>query len=296
MKQVMRFCSSLAGFALLVAGASACSDTNGAGETPRVRVLLTDAPSVEFETAVVSVGEISLLPADGGDAVVLTDVGGDFDLLQLQNGVTVTIADAEIDPGQYVQLRMKVLDANVTLAEGYEFVGGGTTMSLKIPSGAQSGIKVHLHPAGQDEPGMDGIEITGETTLVVDFDVSQNFKIQGNPNTPAGLKGVLFTPSLRAVVSEGAGTISGTVTDDQDAAVAGATVTAALQGMSAMGDGETSLTTAVTADDGTYTIRFVLPGTYDVSVDAAGTVVGPQTVTVTTDEDVTGVDFTVPTS
>jgi hypothetical protein len=33
--------------------------------------------------------------------------------------------------------------------------------------------------------------------VLVDFDVDQNFVIQGNPETPAGINGILFTPVLR---------------------------------------------------------------------------------------------------
>jgi hypothetical protein len=33
--------------------------------------------------------------------------------------------------------------------------------------------------------------------LVVDFDVSRSFVLQGNPETPAGVRGVIFTPTIR---------------------------------------------------------------------------------------------------
>ena len=33
-------------------------------------------------------------------------------------------------------------------------------------------------------------------TGATEFDVDANFKIQGNPDSPAGLKSILFTPSL----------------------------------------------------------------------------------------------------
>ncbi len=34
------------------------------------------------------------------------------------------------------------------------------------------------------------------TKITVDVDVNANFVIQGDPETPAGIKGVLFTPLL----------------------------------------------------------------------------------------------------
>lgn len=292
----------------LVAG---CGDVTGTGDvdgTARLRVLLTDAPSDMFEEVTVTVGAVTLIGADEvgaegevieGTRTILTDAGGTFDLLKLRDGVTATLADLEIAAGRYEQIRMIVTDAEVTLAEGYEFAGGGRTQSLKVPSGAQSGLKINLSAAdGADDmdgtggdPQPEGVEITGETTLVIDFDVCQNFKFQGNPDTPAGLKGVLFTPVLRAVVLEGAGSISGTVRDGAGAGVQGLTVRASMQDPGMMEPDQTKDATAVTGEDGTYTIRFLAPGTYDVSID--GSSVDPQTVTVGEGEDVTGVDFTV---
>jgi hypothetical protein len=38
----------------------------------------------------------------------------------------------------------------------------------------------------------------GTTTIVtIDFDVDRNFRLQGNPESPAGIQGVLFTPNLK---------------------------------------------------------------------------------------------------
>jgi hypothetical protein len=273
-----------------------CGDVSGAGDGTTLTVVLTDAPAVQFESAHVSIGTVSILPADDGDAIILTDAGGDFDLLELQHGVTVTLANVDIEPGFYHQLRMQVLTATVTLADGYEFTDGSVVMPLKVPSGAQSGIKIKLRPADGGEDGESGIEITGETTLVVDFDVSQNFKIQGNPNTPAGLKGVLFTPSLRAVVFEGAGTISGTVRDDQGNAIEGATVTATRQTATGTGDDETNAATALTAADGSYTILFLLPATYDVVAEFNDVMSASQEIGVGQDEDVADIDFVIPAS
>ena len=160
-------------------------------------------------------------------------------------------------------------------------------------SGSAAGLKVKLRAFDGDE-NADGITIVrGERILVVDFDVYQNFKTQGNPNTPAGLKGVLFTPTLRATVRNVAGSIAGTVTAAaDDSPLPGLTVRATLQGTPA---GEDPIeATAITQDDGTYVIRFLAPGTYDVTVDAFAADPPesmPREVTVGEGEAVTGVDF-----
>src|SRR5690606_38469390 len=103
-----------------------------------------------------------------------------------------------------------VESAELTLAAGYQFEDGTTTQTLHVPSGSETGIKLKLRTADGDEGA--GIDIRpGETVLVVDFDVSQNFVIQGDPETAAGIKSYSFTPVLRAVVRDIAGSIAGSV-------------------------------------------------------------------------------------
>jgi hypothetical protein len=262
-----------------------CNDATSApndGTNPQaamLRVQITDAPSVELDSAIVYIGAVTILP-DSGQPIVVTDDAGRFDLLQLQNGVTAEIGALAVDSGSYHELRMVVDSAMVGLAPGYQFRDGTTERSLKVPSGSQSGIKIKLRTSGNDSSV---IIAPGETILVVDFDVQQNFKIQGNPNTPAGLQGILFTPVLRAVVRNVAGSIAGTVTSSADGSpLEGLTVRATLQGTS-------DEVTALTQSDGTYVIQFLAPGTYDVSVDSFSA--DPQTVEVGEGENVTGVDF-----
>jgi len=269
---------------LVALGLAACSDTTGTGGTTNLRVVLTDAPSVEFDSAIVYISTVTLLPVEG-EPIVVTEAGGRFDLLDLQNGVTAVLGDVTIPAGDYSELRLVVDSAHVGLADPYEFVDGTTERSLKVPSGSQSGIKVKLFTDGDDGMESSVTLAPGESIIVVDFDVSQNFKVQGNPDTPAGLRGVLFTPVLRAVVQDLAGSIAGTVTSSaDDTPIADLTVRASMTV-----DGELIEATAVTADDGTYVILFLAPGTWDVSVDDF--TADAQTVEVGPGEDVTGVDF-----
>jgi hypothetical protein len=269
---------------LVALGLAACSDSTGTGGTTNLRVVLTDAPSVEFDSAIVYISTVTLLPVEG-DPIVVTEEGGRFDLLELQDGVTAELGDVDIPSGDYHELRLVVDSAYVGLAAPYEFEDGTTERSLKVPSGAQSGIKVKLSTSDGESTAPFVTIAPGEVILVVDFDVSQNFKVQGNPDTPAGLKGVLFTPVLRAVVQDVAGSISGTVTSSaDDTPIADLTVRAAMTV-----DGEVIEATAVTGDDGTYIILFLAPGTWEVSVDDFSA--DPQTVEVGPGEDVTGIDF-----
>lgn len=288
---------------VLVSIVAGCGDDTGPQDgTARVTVALTDAPNAMFAEATVEIGTVSLIPADG-PPIVLAAVGGTHDLLTLQNGVMVDLATQTIEPGRYLQLRLEVLSATVTLAEGFEFSDGTMSRDLSVPSGAQSGIKINLRNA--DGPA--GVDISsGETILVVDMDVSQNFKIQGSPDTPAGIRDVKFTPLLRAIVRDVAGSISGTVTypsatpaDETEFA----TITAEQTNSSLLTAMQTMIVTTVAGSDSTYTLWFVAPGTYNVSaaatIDVGGTDTEftgvPQSVEVIVDEgeNKTGVDFSL---
>jgi hypothetical protein len=238
---------------------AACDSPTGTPGSARLTVLLTDAPHQYLESAVVTIGEVALLRADGGP-VVVTAEGGSFDLLQLQDGVTASLGSETIDAGRYLQARLKVTDATLTLKAPYTFVDGTTSRTLQVPSGASSGIKINLRSGAQSS---DGVEIrAGETTLVVDFDVSQNFVMQGDADSHAGIHGFLFTPLLRAVVEDVAGSIAGSVSAPDGVVTEGLSVTAT---RTDAGLGDIPATTLV-KEDGTFKLHFLPPGTYDVTI------------------------------
>ena len=173
--------------------------------------------------------------------------------------------------------------------------GSSQSKDLRVPSGAQTGIKFNLDDADGDGDNA-GIEITpGETILVVDFDVAQNFKVQGSPGTPAGIRDVLFTPLLRAVVQDVAGSISGTISGSASAAVVGSVVQAELLNSGVIAELQTAQASGLIQSDGSYSILFLSPGTYRVTVPATNVTAAPDSkdVVVGDGEDVTGVDFEV---
>ena len=299
---MLRFRNGLFSVITLLAALSlgACGDGVGVDNQATVRVLLTDAPLHLFEAATVEIRVVELIPTDGPPIPLSGDgIGETVNLLDLQDGVTMILGEATIVPGSYTQLRLIVEGARVTLKEGFTFPNDELTMDLKVPSGAQTGIKLNLGAAVDgDGPGPLAIA-PGETLLlVVDFDVSQSFVIQGNPETPAGIKGVLFTPTLRVVVEDVAGSIAGTVSTAPTTGVSvdALTVTAVPVDLETLEPFQTRIATTTTDADGTYMIRFLVPGTYTVSVtlsDGFVTEPAPLQVEVGSAEDVSRVDFAI---
>lgn len=212
----------LAGILILTTSCTK-NDSVGTGGKGNLSLLLTDAPfpSNLVENTLVTIDKIEIrsttITATTSEAdnaaqytILYEGEGKPFDLLDLQNGITEELANVDLEPGSYDLIRMHVVKAEVVLKDG-------TSYNLKIPSGSTSGIKIKITPQLLIESGV-------ESTILLDFDVSKSFIVQGNPKTPAGVKGFLFKPVLRAMCQQFTGVIAGKVSENATTPIAGATV------------------------------------------------------------------------
>ena len=202
------------------------------------------------------------------------DDGRTFDLLDLQNGRTDLLAEADIPAGTYTQLRLIVTEGEIKLYDQDE------PFHLRVPSGEQTGIKLHLTftVAPYDDMGDTGTEAAqtapqadpepteadtadddGITVLLLDVDLTKLFQPIGGTN-PDDISGFHFRPSvaMRLITMSDAGTVSGTVTDAGENALADVVVTAFATN-AADDDGVST----ITEGDGTYVL--ILPaGSYNL--------------------------------
>jgi len=209
----------------------------------------------------------------GSPWVVIFTAEGDgepFNLLDLQNGRTDLLANAVIDAGRYTQTRIIVNRGRATLTDDRVF-------DLRVPSGAQTGIKLHF-----------SFDVAGdeETVLLLDVDLSRAFQaIPGRGGCDEeGIREMRFTPSvaLKLIALLDAGTITGTVTDGENP-LPDVTV-------QALRDGD-PVTTSSTEADGTYALGGLATGTYDVEFSAEGyTTVTTEDVEVQAGEMTSGID------
>lgn len=242
-----------------------------------VYVRLADAPGPALDSAVAWISQVYLVGSDGTSRYTIVSgftsgPDSEFNLLDLKDGVTALLGDKLIPAGEYAQLRMIVDSAHVRLTSPATFSDGTDTATMKVPSGAQTGIKVEFGGPVHIAPG--------QTVLVVDFDVLRSFVFTGPESGPFG---VLFKPVLHGVVEDVAGSISGQSTP-------ATTVLFAING------NNDRVASATPDANGNYTLMFLPPTTYTV-MDSntvshnkdtkTGILVGPGT-------NVTGVNFNVP--
>ena len=238
---------SLFAFSLMLSLVS-CNKSEAPAETKgmgAMKVLATDAPFSfeEVDSAVISVNKIYVHSSKGGSTLVSEKVAS-LDLLKLRNGLTETLSDIQLPVGSYERISLIVTEAFVTLKNGDHF-------PLKIPSGAQSGLKINISPAITVSEGL-------STELLLDFDLNRSFVPQSSGSK---ITGFIFKPVVRAVAMAESGTLSGEVVN-YDTGIPDALIT--------VKKGEEIIATTYTDPDGTFKILGILPGTYDVSAEKDG--------------------------
>lgn len=245
---------TLAVLALIFAGIAfyGCEETTTEelnSTSGKLKILLTDAPfpADMVEEANVVINKIDIRKMnhedDGYPFITLKEEEMSFNLLELTNGVTAELVDIELDPAEYDLVRLYVSEASILLKDGTEH-------DLFVPSGAQTGIKIFIDPA---------VEVAGglTTELILDFNISKSFIVQGNPNSPAGIKGFIFKPVIKATNKATSGRLEGFVTDTSDVVLEEAEVNVLAA--------DTVYTSSFTDEFGAYTVIGIDAGTYNVA-------------------------------
>jgi hypothetical protein len=160
-------------------------DTVQDESAPRIRILMTDAPLAQMDSALVSIDRVEIKGPDSL-SMTLTDSVQVFDLLSLQDDSTIVLVDTTLSEGVYSQLRLIVGD------EALVYFNDGSTQDLTIPSGSQSGIKILLGDVALTS-SLDTL------SLLLDFDATNSF-------VEAGQSGkLLFKPVIKVKKSDKSG-------------------------------------------------------------------------------------------
>jgi len=223
-------------------GSTAQPSSPGAS-TGTLTVLVTDAPKYDVTRVDVTVSEVQVHKAgddgESGDWITLAIQEETFNLLDLQNGLTMLLAEGEVESGKYTQLRMTVFEVLVD----YDDVVGKKAI---VPSDKLKFVRPFTLEAGE------------EITLIVDIDAAKSVVVTGASKDSKDK--VLFKPVVKLLIwhEEALGTIAGTVTDDNNP----------IEDAEVIVEDTTLL--ATTDGNGDYTIADVPVGTYTVTASAEG--------------------------
>ncbi|WP_052181137.1 DUF4382 domain-containing protein [Alistipes sp. ZOR0009] len=176
---------------IALGGFSSCSNDNAT--TSRFEVRLTDAPADYAKVLVDIQGvEYNVSGNDGDWKVLPLSRTGVYNLLDFRNGVDTLLAGAEISAGKISQIRLKLGENNSVVTKS------GETISMKVPSGSESGLKLNLH--AELKAGITYV-------LTVDFDAAKSVVKEGNGKYS-------LKPCLRTYEKAVSGAVAGKVTPD----------------------------------------------------------------------------------
>lgn len=200
-----------AGMAVLLA---ACGGDGGDGaSTGTASLSLTDAPVDDATEVFVRFDGAEFKPPEGdrimfylsdttgtGTCEVVDDHEPDnpciINLMDYQNGETVTLLDnVTLPAGKHNWVRLILNDAP-GLGPGYITLLNGSQLDLRVPSGAETGLKLHS-----------GFIVAADnhTNYTIDFDLRKSV------HDPVGSSDYILRPSLRIMDDSQVGTLSGTV-------------------------------------------------------------------------------------
>lgn len=198
---------------LALAALAACADDNGtAGPgSGMTRVLLTDAPFPFDLVQSVNVHIVSIEAATTFDTTAsvewtpLATPDRQFDLLELQDGETALLGEADVRAVDYAAIRMVIRTdlSGITLTDGsaasVNWMGPATQV---IHAGIEQPLSITDGPS--------------DASLIIDFDVGRSFVVVAGScdslaECPLSRPVFQFLPWIRAVNEDATGTLAGTV-------------------------------------------------------------------------------------
>ena len=251
-------------FTLLIVSTFLFTSCGGGGggnstDTGTVTMSLMDLPNGLYKAVYVNISEVQVHKAgdteNGGSGswMLLGSPNKIYNLLELVNGVMESLGSRELPAGKYTQVRLiigekipdeqeKNLNNESHPYPNYVIDQSDAVISLKIPSGFNSGIKL-VHPFE--------VEPNSYTELILDFDAMRSIVETGN-------KKLTLKPTIKIIEAVNYAEVSGKVTE--------ATKVVTVNGEEALGDIRVS---AQTYDTGSEVI-FEQAATYTDSEDTPG--------------------------
>ena len=229
------------------------SDTSAPNDSGNIILRLTDAPFPHDKVSEVNVTITGIIldSESRTEPIDLLETPIQVNLLQLTNGVTVTLANSELPSGSYGLLKISLSDVKIVLSDK-------TVFDLNARENELGGTEIVLPTQFDIGPGL-------TKDLLLDFDVSRSFIPRMSPEANMGIAGFYFNPVIHLSDNASSGSLSGIVTssvENKISRIHGATVSVTRA--------DTLVTTTFTDRSGMYTILGLETGTYELKAEMNG--------------------------
>jgi len=241
--------------------------------TGTLSLSITDGPVDSAAEVVVIFNAVELKPEEGSSFTITFDEPQSIDLLALQNGESAPLLQNEVlTAGNYNWMRLAV-DADKDEMDSYITLDDGTTHSLYVPSGSETGLKLNRNFT---------IAAGRAVNFMIDFDLRKSVLEPNGQSSDYKLK-----PTLRVTDMTEVGGISGYIAGSlvTDASCNEGLAVYVYDGLGVTPDDEGSATTPVTSaiptydslnDRFDYNLSFLSTGDYTVAVTCDADVDDPE--------------------
>lgn len=259
--------------ALLIIVAASCTNDNTTGPVGTLSLKLTDAPMhySQFMSASVTIDKIEIgNSAHANSFMTLTNTPMKYNLLELVNGMTSTMATIEIPAGDYDLLRLYISSTEMKMVNGdsftynmdqYGYSGSGMMQNGMMLNNQNRSIDIQLDHILTISNG-------SMSEFLLDMDVDQSFVLEGvnYNNMMMSMTGFTFMPTMRFVDMSTSGTINGNV-HGTNGNLPNVTI-------SLMHNG-TLYTTTHSDENGHYAFIGIPEGMYNVEAELDGYIMNP---------------------